>query len=102
MIQLSVFVYSCCIGRLEKESPFKDLFTFIQYAWVFCLCVCMYSECLQCRQKPEKGVESPGTGVTDDYEAPLGCWGLKPGPLQDQQGCLTTEPCVIPQKMSFL
>ena len=36
---------------------------------------------MQCPKKPGKGVGSPGTGVTDGYEPPLGCWGLKPGLL---------------------
>lgn len=33
---------------------------------------------------PEKGIEFPGTGATDNGEPSHGCWGLKPGPLEEQ------------------
>lgn len=38
-------------------------------------------------QSPEEGVGSPAHGVTDSCKLPQpGCWALKPGPLQKQQG----------------
>ena len=43
-----------------------------------------------------KGVGSPGTRVTNSCELPCGCWELNPGPLQEQQVFLTTEPSLQP------
>jgi hypothetical protein len=34
----------------------------------------------------------PGTGVTDGWELPYGCWELNPGPLEEQQVFLIAEP----------
>lgn len=36
-----------------------------------------------CPQRPEEGVVSPETSVTDDCESPGGCWELKWDPLQE-------------------
>lgn len=38
--------------------------------WAFCLYVCVYNMCIQCIQKPEEGIGSPGTVVTDVCEPP--------------------------------
>lgn len=37
-----------------------------------------------CLRKPEEGVGSPGTGVTDSSEQPLGSWASDPGTLEEQ------------------
>jgi hypothetical protein len=45
---------------------------------------------------------SPGTGVTDGYELPSGCWEFKLDPLQKQRVLLAAEPslgsdfCALP------
>ena len=39
-----------------------------------------------------EGIRSSGTGVTDSCELPCGCWGLNPGPLEEQPVVLTAEP----------
>lgn len=36
-----------------------------------------------CPQRPDDGIRSLGTIVTDDYRPPCGCWKLNPGPLQE-------------------
>ena len=38
---------------------------------------------------PEEGIRSPGTGVTDDYEPPCGCWESNLGPLEEHPVFLT-------------
>jgi hypothetical protein len=38
--------------------------------------VCMS---VQYVKNPEEGIRSPGTGVSDSYEVPCGCLGIKPG-----------------------
>ena len=40
----------------------------------------------------EKGIGSPGTGVTDSYELSCGCWELTLDPLEEQPELLTSEP----------
>jgi hypothetical protein len=32
-------------------------------------------------QRPEEGLDPPGTGVTGSPDFPHGCWKLRPGPL---------------------
>lgn len=41
--------------------------------------------------KPKEGMGFPGTGVTDSYELPLGCWVSNPGPLEEPPVFLTAE-----------
>lgn len=50
----------------------------------------------------EEGVESLGIGVTDDCEPPCGSWIANPGPLQEQQALLTTEPVLAPVVFSVM
>lgn len=45
-----------------------------------------------CLQSSEECIQSPGTGVRDDYEAPYGCWDLNLGLLK----ALLTEPSIQP------
>lgn len=51
--------------------------------------------------RSEKDVESPGIGVTDDYE-PLWCLELNLSPVQEQQMVLTTEQSLQPLHIIFL
>jgi hypothetical protein len=44
----------------------------------------VYHMCFCCLQKLEKGTSSSGTGVTDSYELPCGCWELNLGLLEEQ------------------
>lgn len=37
------------------------------------------------KKAPEEVVRFPETPVTDGYELPCGCWGLNPGPLEEQR-----------------
>lgn len=65
-----VFLIQCkCI------CGFYFLKTFILYAWVFYVHVCSCTRCMQCLQRPEKNVGSPGTGVIVDMVVNYcGCW----------------------------
>jgi hypothetical protein len=36
----------------------------------------MYTVCMQDPVEVRRGIESPGTGVTDSCQLPHGCWGL--------------------------
>lgn len=49
---------------------------FISYVCVFCLNVYLYITCVQGPQKPEEGIGSSGTVVTDSSPCVL---GIKPG-----------------------
>lgn len=57
---------------------------------LFCLCVCLY---IVHACKPEKGTESPGTGVTDAYKL---AGHQTRGTLQEQQLPLTAVPSLQP------
>jgi len=58
-----------------------DLFTFISFALVSSLSMCVYED-----------VRSSDVGVTDNCEPSSACWELNPGPLEEQQVILTAEP----------
>jgi hypothetical protein len=38
--------------------------------------------CAWCSQRPEEGIRSPGTEVTDSCELPRGCWDFNLDPLE--------------------
>lgn len=44
-----------------------------------------------CHQRPEEGIKSLGTRVTNFYELPCGYWEPNLGPLNEQQVLLTAE-----------
>ena len=46
------------------------------YGHFVCMQVCVP---LVCPGSPEEGIRCVGTGVTDGFELPCGCWELKPG-----------------------
>lgn len=60
-----------------------------------CMYVYMYAWYLR---KPEEGVGSLGTGVTDSFEPPYWCWELNPDPLQM---LLSTKPSVQTPRILF-
>ena len=41
--------------------------------------------------RPEEGDRFPRTGVTDSVSPPCRCWGLDPGPLEEQPVLLTAD-----------
>ncbi|KAL6073969.1 hypothetical protein STEG23_020461, partial [Scotinomys teguina] len=41
-------------------------------------------------------VRSPGTGVTDSFKLPYGCWALNLVPLEEKPVLLTAEPSLQP------
>jgi hypothetical protein len=45
---------------------------------------------------PLEARRRPGTGVTDNYELPCGCWELNHGSLEGQPVLLTSEPSFAP------
>ena len=65
---------------------FKNLFIFISYAMMFCLC---------------EGVRSSGTADIDSSELPCECWELNMDPLEEQPGFLTLEPLCSPEMCIF-
>lgn len=58
---------------------------------MFFLHVYMYTTCMQCPQKPEEGVRSPGTGVRDTCESLCRYWKMNPGSLQEHPKLLTQK-----------
>jgi hypothetical protein len=49
-----------------------------------CIYVCSVSMCVQCPQRSEEDVRSPGTGMADDCDPPCVYWELNPGLLQEE------------------
>lgn len=66
---------------------------------MLCLHVCVLCIYVWCLQRPEEGVESPGTGVIVGFEPPLGCWELNLGLLEEV--LLIAEPSPAPNRMFF-
>ena len=62
-----------------------------------CMSVCMFGA-----SGGQKRTEFPGTGVSDRYELPCGCWELNPGLLQEQPVLLTSEASPAPVHLSFV
>ena len=51
---------------------------------------------MQCPQRPEEEIVSPGTGVTGGCKSLWEVLGTEPGPLQRQHVVLTSEPSLKP------
>jgi hypothetical protein len=66
----------------RRTCPHTDLFVsiFILCVWVPCLHACLCIVCLWYLLRPEEGVRSHGTGVTDGCESHCGCWEFNLGP----------------------
>lgn len=88
-------MFSPCIILLTVSSIFlypfisKVLFVFECFSWFKCSMV-------QGLRRPEGGVQSPGTGVTDSCELSCECWESNQGPLEAQTVLLTTQPSLQP------
>ena len=63
------FFLTCDLDFSCEDITCYLIFT-ILYMWVFCLHVCLCTMCIQYSQRPEDGVGSPGTGVTNACELP--------------------------------
>lgn len=94
-------VYNC-LQRILNLFPCVffvlkiDLFLFYMHGYFASVCLCTL--CVQCSQKPEEGVKSSGTGVTDGCER---AGKVNPSLLQEQQMLLTAEPSVQPLRPVF-
>jgi hypothetical protein len=56
----------------------------------------MYHVSVYYSKKPEVGVLSPGTGISDSCESPYGCWGTSQQTLKEHSVILPTELSVSP------
>jgi hypothetical protein len=83
-----------------SESPVLAIVKRKRFIYLFSMCtrvglhVC--APHLQCLQRPEEGVRSPGAEDTDSCELPCGYWELNLGPRQESPVLLTTEPSLQP------
>jgi hypothetical protein len=71
--------------QMPAPSPWLPLHFLLDFV---ILCVCVLSACMyrvkQMLAEARDNVRSPGTGVTDGYELPCGCWEPNLGPRQEQ------------------
>ena len=61
-----------------------------------CQRVCLSTTLMQCWQRPDERVGSPGTGAINGYGLSCVCWESNPGPLEDQSVLLPAEPSLQP------
>ena len=73
---------------------FKKLKRFNFYMYVLPACMNMYYVCASCLQRPEEGVRSTRTEVTDSCKLSSGLWELNSGPLYGWPVFLIVEPFV--------
>ncbi|KAL6086595.1 hypothetical protein STEG23_031623 [Scotinomys teguina] len=59
-------------AMLEEFKKDTDFFCVILNVFIFILCMSMYGHYVWCLWKSEEGIESPGNGVKDGCEPPLG------------------------------
>jgi hypothetical protein len=79
------------------------------YGCFVCKYVCLSTMCMRCLRRPEQGIGSPGTRVTDVVSCPVSvlphqCWGSNPGPLEEQSEPSLSDPlmCVCVCVFFFL
>lgn len=75
------------------------------YILVLLTCLYLYHLSAWYPWKLGEGVGPSGTGVTDGYEPPCGCWELNLGPLEEQPVLVTIElshqPFCFPLNLSI-
>ena len=79
------------IGRKHVLQSAQILFCNDWFILILCTLLFFLHICLH------EGVRSAGTGVTESWELPCGCWELNSVPLEEQPVFLTTESSVQPQ-----
>jgi hypothetical protein len=75
------------------QYPFIfKIYQFLLSGWVFGLYGSMHLQHVNAWHswRPEEGITSPGTGVTDHYKPPCRDWVLNPCALKEQQVLLPT------------
>lgn len=93
---LVVFTYVCkgvCMWTifLIGYHIFNTYKQFYVSVWFACMFVWVPRACW-CQQRPEEGIKSPETEVTECCEPPCGCRESILDPLKEQPVLLTTEP----------
>lgn len=68
------------------------------YILVLLTCLYLYHLSAWYPWKLGEGVGPSGTGVTDGYEPPCGCWELNLGPLEEQPGLLQQNSLLDPSE----
>lgn len=84
------------ICNFPRNLPKKIRFLKIFYLFLFYSYVCLSTMCVECLNKPEGGIRSPGIGVVGSDELSCGCWELSPAVLQERKVFLTAEPYLQP------
>lgn len=81
-------LFSGHVYPLDSSSYLlKSLILFLKIIYFHFMCIGVL---------PVWGIQSPGTGVTDQCELPCVCWKLDLGPVEEQLVFLTCEPSLQP------
>ena len=94
-----------CHSKLCLSLTAFYFILFIDLIYVY-ECTCLYvglcTHVMQCRRGQKRATDSPGIGVMDSSQLPCGCWGLNPGPLQEQSVLLTVRLSLQPPPPSLI
>lgn len=95
--QLHFFIFKT--EDFKSYQPISSVCThtfWVFYLFLFyvyeCFDGCLCNTCTQYLWRPEEGISSPGTGIKDGCQRPLGCWEENPCHLEGQPVLLTSEP----------
>lgn len=84
----------CCPRRSWKTVHVFILFTFA--------CIYVYHVCVWYRQRPERGHQIPGSGITGACEPQCAYWLSIPNPLEEQPVLSTARPSLHPLESSLV
>lgn len=69
---------------LGEPQNYSFRYIYFYFMWVFYLKACVFTMCVQYPWRPEGGIRSSGTGVTEGFKTSCGCWEQSQGLLQEQ------------------
>lgn len=100
------YSFAClCLHSAASPHPASDIFIFIYCVFPFYLYVCLCTMYVQCPWKPESGVRSSATEVTEGSEIPCDHWELNPDPARTASAfnCLAilTVPIALSHALSL-
>lgn len=90
----------CLVGQKCSFCFLKDLLILFYVCKYFCLQGYLCTTRVHLLWRPEEGVRSCGTGVTDSCEPPCGCWESNSSPLQKQSVLLMSSHLASPSSVT--
>jgi hypothetical protein len=63
---------SVCVECTYSQRPLPSFFFYSLYMNFFCMSTCLCATHVRCPQRPDEGIRSPGTRVTDVVSCHVG------------------------------